>query len=96
MSRPLRHLALLWLAGQAFAHEHHTDEIPEGEAISAQPIVPPPTLSALAILTLEYQDTTLWIHIAIQIASFGIIFPTGMVLGVMSTPTHAKVKSLRV
>lgn len=40
MSRPLRVLALLCLAGQALAHEHHTDEIPEGEAISAQPIVP--------------------------------------------------------
>lgn len=40
MSRPLRLLALLYLAGQALAHEHHTDEIPEGQAISAQPIVP--------------------------------------------------------
>ena len=39
MSRPLPVLALLYLAGQALAHEHHTDEIPEGEAISAQPIV---------------------------------------------------------
>ena len=42
MSRPLRLLALLYLVGQAVAHEHHTDEIPEGEAISAEPIVPPP------------------------------------------------------
>ena len=40
MSHPLRLLALLHLAGQALAHEHHTDEIPEGQAISAQPIVP--------------------------------------------------------
>lgn len=43
MSRPLRALALLYLAGQALAHEHHTDEIPEGEAISAQPIVLAPS-----------------------------------------------------
>ena len=42
MSRPLCILALLYLAGQALTHEHHTDEIPEGEAISAQPIVLPP------------------------------------------------------
>lgn len=42
MTRPLRVLALLCLAGQALTHEHHTDEIPEGEAISAQPIVTPP------------------------------------------------------
>ena len=34
------------------------------------------------MLTVEHQDTTLWIHIAIQITSFGVIFPTGMVLGV--------------
>ena len=39
MFRPLSVLALLYLTRQALAHEHHTDEIPEGEAISAQPIV---------------------------------------------------------
>lgn len=39
MSASIRLLALLYLAGQALTHEHHTDEIPEGEAISAQPIV---------------------------------------------------------
>ncbi len=31
----------LLLAGQAAAHEHHSDEIPEGERISAEPIVHP-------------------------------------------------------
>ena len=46
MSYPLSLIALLCLAGQAWAHEHHTDEIPEGEAISAQPIVPFPASSA--------------------------------------------------
>jgi hypothetical protein len=27
-------------------------------------------------------DTTLWVHIFIQMAAWGVIFPTGMVLGV--------------
>ena len=39
MSGSIPLLALLYLAGQALTHEHHTDEIPEGQAISAQPIV---------------------------------------------------------
>lgn len=82
MSRPLPVLALLCLAGQVLAHEHHTDEIPEGEAISAQPIVLSPRIERPSHSDIEHQDTTLWIHIAIQITSFGIIFPTGMVLGV--------------
>jgi hypothetical protein len=30
------------------------------------------------------QDSILWTHILIQIAAWGIIFPTGMVLGVCS------------
>lgn len=28
------------------------------------------------------QDTILWVHIVIQVLSFGLVFPTGMVLGV--------------
>ena len=32
-------LALLLSAGYGFAHEHHTEDIPEGEAVSAEPIV---------------------------------------------------------
>ncbi len=31
-------------AGNATAHEHHSDNIPEGEAVSAEPIVAPPFL----------------------------------------------------
>lgn len=34
-------MGCLLLAGQAAAHEHHSDEIPEGERISAEPIVHP-------------------------------------------------------
>lgn len=79
MSRSLPVFALLYLAGQTLAHEHHTDEIPEGQAVSAQPI-----------------DTTLWIHIAIQIASFGIIFPTGMVLGIIRSQWHVPLQVLGV
>ncbi|KAI4260256.1 MAG: hypothetical protein LQ352_000378 [Teloschistes flavicans] len=54
----------LALVQRAASHEHHDDKIPEGEAISPDPI-----------------DTTLWIHIIVQILAFGLIFPTGMVLG---------------
>lgn len=31
--------ALLLVAGNSYAHEHHGDAIPEGEAVSADPIV---------------------------------------------------------
>ena len=73
-------LLLLAIAGQwTFAHEHHTDEIPEGEAISAKPL-----------------DTILWIHILIQIFTFGILFPTGMVLGMVHSRWHIPVQTLAV
>ena len=66
------------------AHEHHDDKIPEGEAVSPDPIVcpsPPPMWTIL----MTSQDSTLWVHIVIQILAFGVIFPTGMVLGVCFT-----------
>ncbi|KAI9777563.1 MAG: hypothetical protein M1835_005199 [Candelina submexicana] len=56
-------------------HEHHTDDIPKGEAISAEPL-----------------DSILWTHICIQILSFGIIFPTGMILGIIRSPWHVPVQ----
>lgn len=36
------------------------------------------------------QDTILWVHIGIQILAFGLLFPTGMVLGVqlLSLPIY--------
>ena len=55
----------------------------------------PPALSAPAFLTFQLQDTILWIHIAIQLASFGVIFPTGMVLGVRPLLPPAKFRSLQ-
>lgn len=82
--RRLAAVAGLTLARGAAAHEHHDDNIPEGEVISPDPIVCY-SLRKLAYgtpyLTLA-QDTTLWIHIFIQILAFGLVFPTGMVLGV--------------
>ncbi|KAG9801229.1 hypothetical protein KCU68_g22923, partial [Aureobasidium melanogenum] len=53
---------LALLVSTAQAHEHHEDKIPEGAAISPDPL-----------------DTTLWVHILVQIFAWGILFPTGMV-----------------
>jgi hypothetical protein len=72
--------AALLLSSVVTAHDHHTDKIEEGHAVSADPI-----------------DSILWIHILIQSMAWGIIFPTGMVLGVSMTtsatpednPAHA-------
>ncbi|KAL9640153.1 MAG: hypothetical protein Q9164_000421 [Protoblastenia rupestris] len=69
--------ALICLAARAIAHEHHSDEIPEGQAVSAKPI-----------------DTILWIHILIQILAFGIVFPTGMVLGIVRSRWHVPLQTL--
>lgn len=57
------------------AHEHHTDRIPEGEAISPDPI-----------------DGILWAHIFIMTLAFGILFPTGMVLGLTRSRFHVPVQ----
>ncbi|KAL9587759.1 MAG: hypothetical protein Q9212_000051 [Teloschistes hypoglaucus] len=67
----------LALVGKAASHEHHDDKIPEGEAISPDPI-----------------DTTLWIHIIVQIVAFGLIFPTGMVLGIVRSRWHVPLQTL--
>ncbi|KAI0123367.1 hypothetical protein BJ170DRAFT_106600 [Xylariales sp. AK1849] len=39
-------------------------------------------------------DTTLWVHIFLQVAAWGIIFPTGMVLGITKNRWHVPVQSL--
>ncbi|KAI4190500.1 MAG: hypothetical protein L6R41_000735 [Letrouitia leprolyta] len=74
--RRLAAVAGLTLARGAAAHEHHDDNIPEGEVISPDPI-----------------DTTLWIHIFIQILAFGLVFPTGMVLGIIHSRWHVPVQA---
>lgn len=65
------------LVKMADAHEHHGENIPEGEAISAEPL-----------------DTILWLHIALQTLAFGLIFPTGMVLGIVHNRFHVPVQIL--
>ncbi|KAF2026679.1 hypothetical protein EK21DRAFT_73678 [Setomelanomma holmii] len=61
-------VAALLLSTAVRAHDHHTNNIEEGHAISADPI-----------------DSILWIHILIQSLAWGIIFPTGMVLGTLGS-----------
>ncbi|KAI4146474.1 MAG: hypothetical protein LQ340_005913, partial [Diploschistes diacapsis] len=67
---------LVALARGSLAHEHHTDSIPEGEAVSPDPI-----------------DSILWAHILVQIFAWGIIFPTGMVLGIIRSRWHVPVQT---
>jgi hypothetical protein len=69
--------AALLLSTAVTAHEHHSDKIPDGHAVSADPI-----------------DSILWIHILIQTLAWGIIFPTGMVLGVSTWSYHPGEASL--
>lgn len=67
--------ATLVLADVVMGHEHHGEEIPEGQGVSAEPL-----------------DSILWIHILIQILAFGIIFPIGMVLGMVRNRFHVPVQ----
>ncbi|KAK5636052.1 hypothetical protein RRF57_011765 [Xylaria bambusicola] len=47
----------------------------------------------MAIST-EPIDTTLWIHIFIQMAAWGVIFPVGMVLGIVKSRWHVPLQVL--
>jgi hypothetical protein len=67
---------LLLLSTTALAHGGH-ESVPEGEAISPEPI-----------------DSTLWVHILVQILAWGIIFPTGMVLGLVKSRWHVPTQIL--
>ncbi|KAF1957244.1 hypothetical protein CC80DRAFT_592547 [Byssothecium circinans] len=69
-------LLLLSIATVAQAHEHHMDNIPEGDGTSPDPI-----------------DSILWIHILIQSLAWGILFPTGMVLGIIRSRWHVPVQT---
>ncbi|KAF2868395.1 hypothetical protein BDV95DRAFT_630596 [Massariosphaeria phaeospora] len=64
------------MAAIAAAHEHHTDDIEDGNVISDDPI-----------------DSILWIHILIQSLGWGILFPTGMVLGIIRSKWHVPVQT---
>lgn len=50
-----------------------------------------PDSNVLTLLA-SIQDTILWIHILIQILAWGIIFPTGMVLGIVHSRLHVPVQ----
>lgn len=75
---PLLLLSLLAAATVTDAHGGH-DNIPEGEAISPEPI-----------------DSTLWTHILLQCLAWGLLFPTGMVLGLARSRWHVPVQVLGV
>lgn len=66
---------LLTLSTTARAHEGHPENIPEGGAISPEPL-----------------DSILWIHILIQILAWGVLFPVGMVLGIVHSRLHVPVQ----
>ncbi|KAF7514410.1 hypothetical protein GJ744_000180 [Endocarpon pusillum] len=59
------------------AHDHDADGIPEGAAVSPEPI-----------------DSILWTHILLQGLAFGLIFPAGMVLGIIRSRWHVPVQTL--
>ncbi|KAK3936644.1 hypothetical protein QBC46DRAFT_394552 [Diplogelasinospora grovesii] len=61
----------------ALGHEHHEDNIPEGETVSADPI-----------------DSILWAHIFVQMLAFGVLFPLGMVLGIIKNRWHVPLQVL--
>ncbi|OQU97276.1 hypothetical protein CLAIMM_03230 [Cladophialophora immunda] len=63
--------SLLLITTSVSAHGGHTDKIPEGEAVSPDPL-----------------DSRLWVHILLMIVSFGMIFPYGMVLGIIKSRWH--------
>ncbi|RPB05704.1 hypothetical protein L873DRAFT_1661934 [Choiromyces venosus 120613-1] len=82
MSLHRRYLPLILLSigtrlVPAAAHDHHGEGIPEGEAVSPDPL-----------------DSILWIHIFTMISAFGIIFPFGMVLGIVRSRWHVPVQVL--
>jgi len=67
----LRLAAAALVSSAVYAHDHHGDNIPEGEVISPDPI-----------------DGILWWHISAMIISFGLLFPIGMVLGIVRSRWH--------
>ncbi|KAI9818481.1 MAG: hypothetical protein M1827_000540 [Pycnora praestabilis] len=66
----------IYMVERVQGHEHHMDNIPEGETVSPDPI-----------------DTILWVHITIQILAFGLIFPAGMVLGIIRSRWHVPLQT---
>lgn len=73
--------ALLLFASLAAAHGGH-ENVPDGAAISVEPLVRSASSFDDVSRTDCDQDSTLWVHILLMVFAFGIIFPLGMVLGV--------------
>ncbi|EDU40483.1 Ytp1 multi-domain protein [Pyrenophora tritici-repentis] len=69
-------VALLLCITTTTAHEHHMDNIKQGNVVSDDPM-----------------DSILWIHILIQTLAWGLIFPTGMVLGIIRSKWHVPVQT---
>lgn len=47
-----------------------------------------------SVISPDPLDTILWIHIFAMVASFGVIFPVGMVLGIVRSRWHVPVQVL--
>jgi hypothetical protein len=45
-------------------------------------------------ISLEPMDSTLWVHILLQTLAWGILFPTGMVLGLVKSRWHVPTQIL--
>jgi hypothetical protein len=69
-------LCIISFTPSVYAHGGH-DRIPEGEAVSPDPI-----------------DSILWMHILLMILSFGLLYPLGMVLGIIHSRWHVPVQIL--
>ncbi|KAJ5584030.1 Protein YTP1 [Penicillium hispanicum] len=91
--------ALFLLAGLAAAHGGH-ESVPEGETVSEDPIVRAnlsPLLvfeCALTDMRALLQDSTLWTHMILMGLAFGIIFPLGMVLGIVRSRWHVPLQTV--
>ncbi|KAK5077212.1 hypothetical protein LTR64_005306 [Lithohypha guttulata] len=69
-------LTTLSFVSIASAHGGH-NKVPEGEAISEEPI-----------------DLRLWLHILLMTLTFGLLFPLGMVLGIVRSRWHVPVQTV--
>lgn len=84
---------LAWLVTSAVAHEHHTDNIPEGSVVSPDPLVHHSRYNSY-LSTDNVQDRILWTHIFVQTIAWGVLFPLGMVLGLVRSKWHVPCQTL--
>ncbi|KAK5995942.1 Protein YTP1 [Cladobotryum mycophilum] len=72
-------LSIAALGRTAYAHDHHGGET---------------NIPQGETVSIEPIDTTLWIHIFIQMLAYGIIFPIGMVFGMTKSRWHVPTQVL--